>query len=74
MTGNVKCPYCNDDMTEWCMVTDAKYVALRKDRFESARVGKKEDGIQLLHNFSGCAKKDNVYCCKACKKIIFDYE
>ena len=71
---SMKCPYCDNEMVEGCMVTDAKYVAFRKDRFASARVGKNEDGIQLLKNHIGTAKKDGIYNCIKCKKIIFDYE
>lgn len=70
----MNCPYCNTEMKEGCIVTDAKYVAFRKDRFESARVGKKEDGIQLMHNFSGCAKIEKAYNCNKCRKIVFGYE
>ncbi len=69
----MKCPYCEREMTKGYIVTDGLCIAFRKEKFESAKVGKKEEGIQLAHKYAGAAFLENAYCCGGCKKMILEY-
>lgn len=69
----MKCPYCDKEMEEGYITSDARCIAWRKERYESAWVSKKSDGIQLSRTFAGAVALDHAYCCKKCKKIIIDY-
>ncbi|WP_394926417.1 PF20097 family protein [uncultured Robinsoniella sp.] len=69
----MKCPYCNQEMENGYITSDAMAIAWRKEKFESAIVGR-GDGVQLRRNFIGVAATiPNSYCCKTCQKIIIDY-
>lgn len=69
----MKCPYCEKEMKKGYIVTDGLWIAFRKEKFESAKVGKNEEGIQLEHKYAGAASLDNAYCCNDCKKIVLEY-
>lgn len=69
----MKCPYCEKEMEKGYLVTDGLCIAFRKEKFESAKVRKYEDGIQLAHKYAGRASLDNAYCCNDCKKIVLEY-
>lgn len=69
----MKCPYCNREMESGYIISDGRALAWRKEKYESAIV-KQENGIQLSHSFFGAATIKDVYCCKECKKIMFDYD
>lgn len=70
----MKCPYCENEMEKGYINTDGLYIAWRKEKFESAKVKKNDDGIQLAKQFVSACNLDNAYCCKLCKKIILDFE
>lgn len=71
----MKCPYCGNEMTVGYVVTDGLYIAFRKEKYESAKVGKKdESGIQLASKHFGAASLERAYCCNICKKIILEYD
>lgn len=69
----MKCPYCQQDMDIGFITSDARAIAWRKEKYESAIV-KNENGVQLSRNVLGGASTiNNSYCCRSCKKIIIDY-
>lgn len=69
----MKCPYCNQEIENGYITSNARAIAWRKEKYESALV-KKGNGIQLSYNLlGGTATIKNAYCCKYCKKIIIDY-
>ena len=69
----MKCPYCNQDMQKGYITSDARFLAWREEKHESANV-KKGDGIQLAKKVvGGAATVSDAYCCKACRKIVIDY-
>lgn len=48
----MKCPYCQSEMTIGYIVTDGRYAAFRKEKYESAKVSKTDkSGIQLVDVF-----------------------
>lgn len=66
----MNCPYCNREMDKGFITSDARFMAWRKERYESAFVRKGADGIQLSWEASAISR---AYCCKACRKIVIDY-
>lgn len=68
----MKCPYCNEEMENGYITSDARAIAWRKEKYESAVV-RKGDGIQLRNTMGNAATLANSYCCKTCQKIIIDY-
>ena len=69
----MRCPFCDQEMEEGYILSDACTIAWKKDRYESAVV-KNGDGIQLSRKyFGGAASIPKAYCCKACEKIMIDY-
>ena len=69
----MKCPYCNQDMQKGYITSDARFLAWREEKHESANV-KKGDGIQLAKKvFGGSATVSDAYCFKACRNIVIDY-
>lgn len=69
----MKCPYCGQEMEKGYITTDARSIAWRKEKYESALVAKGSNGIQLSRKMVGACNLDNAYCCKSCKKIILEY-
>lgn len=69
----MKCPYCNQEMENGYITSDANFIAWRKEKHESAWV-RKGEGIQLARNIlGGAVSVNNAYCCNSCKKIVIDY-
>lgn len=73
MVINMDCPYCNSEMEKGYINTDGRYIAWRKEKHESAKVKKNEEGIQLGKKYVSACNLENAYCCKTCKKIIIEY-
>lgn len=68
----MKCPWCEQMMHEGYITSDARAIAWRKEKHESAIVHKGE-GIQLARKVIGTATIANAYSCLACEKVILDY-
>lgn len=69
----MECPFCKQEMINGFLTSDARSIAWRKERHESALV-RGSEGIQLARNLLGAAAVvSNAYCCEACGKIILDY-
>lgn len=68
----MKCPWCEQTMEKGYITSDARAIAWRKEKHESAIVHKK-DGIQLARKMIGTAIIANAYSCLACEKVILDY-
>ncbi|TCL41906.1 PF20097 family protein [Harryflintia acetispora] len=69
----MKCPFCDREMEKGYITSDGNAIAWRKERHESALVGK-GGGVQLSWNIlGGAAAVKNAYHCKGCEKIVIDY-
>ena len=56
----MKCPYCNQDMQKGYITSDARFLAWREEKHESANV-KKGDGVQLAKKVFGGAATVSDY-------------
>lgn len=65
----MNCPYCRQEMEKGYITSDARYMAWRKERYESAVVGKNGSGFQLSW---GASAVSGAYCCTSCRKIVID--
>lgn len=69
----MKCPFCNREMENGYLTSDARAIAWRKEKYEPAII-RKGDGIQLARNpFGGAVAIANAFCCQECKRIVIDY-
>ncbi|MBU9724861.1 PF20097 family protein [Diplocloster modestus] len=69
----MKCPFCNREMENGYLTSDARAIAWRKERYQPALI-RKGGGIQLARNpMGGAAAIANAFCCQECKKIVIDY-
>ena len=68
--GKMKCPYCNDEMTEG-FVQSARQVFFTTEKHKLSFWA--EGNEQILTQDNWTVPTCTAFCCTKCKKVIIDY-
>lgn len=70
---NHKCPYCGTEMEKGILQTGGNNIIWDTKKHKILAVPSKQ-GISLVYHPSGCAYLENVYRCKQCNIILYQYD